>query len=125
MRLLLDTQIYLWFVADSGKLSKQARRKIIAADEVYVSAASIWETSIKAALGKISVDLEDLVDAIGQSGFVELPILARHAVQVAALPPHHRDPFDRMLIAQAVQEPMHLLTADKALKPYSDLIEVV
>lgn len=125
MRLLLDTQIYLWFIADSSKLSVPARRRINGADEVYVSAASIWETSIKAAIGKLSVVQDDLVRGIEESGFVELPVLAKHAAFVVTLPPHHRDPFDRLLIAQAMQEPMHLLTADKTLKLYSSLIEVV
>ena len=125
MRLLLDTQLYLWFIVDSPKLSKQARDTIARANDVYVSAASIWEMSIKIALGKLSADETDLVRAIDASGFVELPILARHAAFVASLPPHHRDPFDRMLIAQAIQEPLRLLTADKTLKRYSDLVDVV
>lgn len=125
MRVLLDTQIYLWFVAASPKLSKLARQRIASADEVYVSAASIWETAIKIGLGKLTVLQEDLVRAIEESGFLELPVLARHAAFVTALPLHHRDPFDRMLIAQAIHEPMHLLTADKVLKRYSDLVEVI
>ena len=78
----------------------------------------------KRRLGKLSVK-GDLVQAIEESGFIELPISARHAAVVAALSPHHNDPFDRMLIAQAMQEPLHLLTVDKSLRRYSDLIEVV
>ena len=125
MRLLLDTQLYLWFLADSPRLSKKARTKIAGAEEVYISAGSIWESSIKAAIGKLDVADDDLVAGIEASGFVELPILARHAALVATLPPHHRDPFDRLLIAQAIHEPMHLLTADRQLKQYSDLVELV
>ena len=122
MRVLLDTQIYLWFLANSPKLSKAARAMIADADEVFVSAASIWEASIKAGIGKLEVVADDLVAGIAASGFSELPVLSRHAAAVSALPPHHRDPFDRLLIAQAVQEPMRLLTADSLLKKYSELV---
>lgn len=125
MRLLLDTQIYLWFLADSKRLSKKARLEIANADEVLVSAASIWEASIKAALGKLQVDPPALVEGIQASGFAELPIRAAHGVVAAVLPNHHRDPFDRMLLAQAMSEPMHLLTADATLARYSELVRVV
>ena len=122
MRLLLDTQIYLWFLADSRKLSKGARAMIADADEVFISAASIWEASIKAGIGKLQVAPDDLVAGIAASGFTELPVLSRHAAAVSTLPPHHRDPFDRLLIAQAMQEPMRLLTADGLLRRYSDSV---
>ena len=125
MRLLLDTQLFLWSVADSPRLSAEARRSILSADEVYVSAASIWETAIKAGLGKIQGDMAQLAEAIGGSGFVELPVTALHAARVAELPSHHRDPFDRLLLAQAMTEPLVLLTADAALLPYSDLVRLV
>ncbi len=125
MRLLLDTQVYLWFLANSPKLSKGARAMIAGADEVFVSAASIWEVSIKAGIGKLRVAPDDLVAGIAASGFAELPVLSRHAAAVSALPPHHRDPFDRLLIAQAMQEPMRLLTADGLLRKYSDMIATV
>lgn len=125
MRLLLDTQIYLWFLADSKRLSKKARQDIAHADEVTVSAASIWEASIKAALGKLEVDSTALAEGIQASGFVELPIRAFHGVAAATLPDHHRDPFDRMLLAQAMTEPMHLLTTDAVLARYSPLVRVV
>ena len=122
MRVLLDTQMYLWFLTDSGKLSKKARAQISAADEVFVSAASIWEASIKMSIGKLSGDIDELVTAIEVCGFAELPILAKHAALTATLPPHHRDPFDRLLIAQAIYEPMHLLTSDRQLEQYSALV---
>jgi PIN domain nuclease of toxin-antitoxin system len=125
VRLLLDTQVYLWFLADSPKLSRKARTRIADADEVFVSAASIWEASIKIAIGKLDAVSDDLATAIEASGFVELPILARHAALVSTLPPHHTDSFDRLLVAQAIHEPMHLLSADTQLKRYSDLVEVV
>ena len=125
MRLLLDTQIYLWFLADSARLSKAAKQEIQRADDVFVSAASIWEASIKAALGKLAADPAKLVEGILASGFTEMPILAAHGVLASALPPHHRDPFDRMLVAQAMAEPAHLLTADSALGQYSELVRVI
>ncbi len=124
MRLLLDTQIYLWFLSDSRKLRPVARRRIHDADEVYVSAASVWEASIKAALGKLDVDIDELLTQIPASGFAELPVTARHAAAVAALPRLHGDPFDRLLVAQATTEPLHLLTADEALTAYSPLVEL-
>ena len=95
MRLLLDTQIYLWFLADSARLSKAAKQEIQHADEVFVSAASIWEASIKTALGKLTVNPGKLVEGIRASGFIEMPIQAAHGILAAALPLHHRDPFDR------------------------------
>lgn len=125
MRLLLDTQIYLWFLADSARLTKAAKLEIQRADEVFVSAASIWEASIKSALGKLDVDPAGLVEGIQASGFIEMPIRAGHGIMAAALPPHHRDPFDRMLVAQALAEPAHLLTADSVLSQYSDLVRVI
>jgi len=125
VRLLLDTQVYLWFLADSSRLSKAAKREIQQADDVFVSAASIWEASIKAALGKLTVDPARLVEGIQASGFTEMPIQAAHGVLASALPSHHRDPFDRMLVAQALAEPAHLLTADFLLGRYSELVHVI
>lgn len=122
MRLLLDTQIYLWYLADSRKLSKRARGEIAGAVEVFVSAASIWEAAIKAGIGKLNVVAGDLVAGIRASGFSELPVSAPHVARVTGLPHHHRDPFDRLLVAQAMYEPLHLLTADVVLKQYSDLV---
>lgn len=124
MRLLLDTQIYLWYLADSPKLSREARRTIREADEVFVSAASIWEATIKIGIGRLRAASASLVAGIAASGFVELPVSAKHAAAVAALPAYHRDPFDRLLIAQAISEPMRLLTADALLKRYSELVEL-
>lgn len=125
MRLLLDTHIYLWWLEDHPRLSEQARNKIINAAEVYVSSASIWEASIKAGIGKLDVDVDQLVLQIEASGFQELPISARHAAAVQSLPSLHNDPFDRLLVAQAVCEPLRLLTHDDKLKGYSELVEVV
>lgn len=123
MRLLLDTHIFLWWLQDHPKLSQEARAKIIAATEVYVSSAAIWEAAIKAGIGKLEVDVDALVDEIERSGFKELPVNARHAAMVMRLPDIHRAPFDRMLVAQAMCAPLRLLTNDGALKGYSELVD--
>ena len=125
MRLLLDTQIYLWFLADSRRLSTAARREIDRAETVAVSAASIWEAAVKIGIGKLTASVDDLLGNIALSGFVELPVQGRHAARVASLPDLHRDPFDRLLVAQAMEEPLRLLTADGFLAGYSDLVAVV
>lgn len=125
MRLLLDTQVFLWFLENSRKLGPQPRQWIDEADTVFVSAASIWEAAIKAGMGRLDVQADDLVAGISASGFIELPILARHAAMVQQLPHHHRDPFDRLLVAQAVAEPLRLITVDSFLPRYSDLVTVV
>jgi PIN domain nuclease of toxin-antitoxin system len=125
MRLLLDTHVFLWAVAGSPSLKLPARRLIESAEQVFVSAASIWEIAIKARLGKIAADAAELAAAIPASGFAELPVSAVHAAAVAQLALHHADPFDRLLVAQALAEPLRLLTADAALVPYSDLVTLV
>lgn len=125
MRILLDTHIYLWWLQDHPNLSQAARAQILAASEIYISSASIWEASIKAGIGKLEVDINQLVAEIANSGFQELPISAKHAAMVAQLPDIHRDPFDRILVAQALCEPLRLLTTDRILADYSELIETV
>ena len=125
MRLLLDTHIYIWAVTDDPKLSQAARSAILDADEVFVSGASIWEASIKVGLGKLDADIQLLVAEIAGSGFKELPVRAAHAALVRDLPDIHRDPFDRLLIAQALYEPLRLMTADAQLAAYSDLVMIV
>ena len=125
MRLLLDTHISLWAVAGSPRLKPAARRLIESAEQVYVSAASIWEVAIKAQLGKIEADPQALTNAIAASGFLVLGVRAAHAAGIARLAPHHSDPFDRLLVAQALAEPLRLLTADAALVPYGDIVLLV
>jgi PIN domain nuclease of toxin-antitoxin system len=125
MRLLLDTHIFLRAVTGDASLKTSDRRAMEEADEVYVSAASIWEIAIKSRLGKIEADVDMLADEISEAGFRELPVRAQHAAGVAKLPLHHADPFDRLLIAQAIAEPLKLLTADKSLARYSEMILVV
>jgi len=125
MRLLLDTHVFLWAVADNRKLKAAARQRMLAADEIYVSAASIWEIAIKSRLGKLQGDPVKLAAAIADSGFLELPVSAAHAARVAQLPLHHHDPFDRLLIAQSLCEPLLLLTADELLTHYGEWVTLV
>ena len=116
MRVLLDTHVLIWW--DSGaRLSAAAMRAIRSADEVLVSSASAWEVAIKSALGKISSE-RTVSAAVHASAFTELPVLFRHAEAAARLPPHHRDPFDRMLIAQAHVEKLVVISRDKAFTLY-------
>jgi PIN domain nuclease of toxin-antitoxin system len=124
MRLLLDTHLLLWALGSPSRLSPDVRAQLDAA-EVFVSAASIWEISIKTALGKLDADPASVLSALAPAGFALLPVLGEHAVTVARLPPIHRDPFDRMLVAQAVSEPMRLLTRDATLRAYGSLVTVV
>jgi len=105
MRVLLDTHLLLWALSSPEKLSKRARQRIESSD-VYASAASIWEVSIKSALGKLEADPDEVLAGIEQAGFNHLPIVGGHAAKVAKLPPIHKDPFDRLLVAQARFEPM-------------------
>jgi PIN domain nuclease of toxin-antitoxin system len=125
VRVLLDTHVLLWVMADDPALPAAARSRLERADAVYVSSASIWEVAIKAALGKLDVDIDTLVARLPAAGLEQLPVTWEHARLTRHLPPIHRDPFDRMLVAQAVCEPLHLFTADKALAGYSELVVVV
>jgi PIN domain nuclease of toxin-antitoxin system len=123
-RILVDTHLLLWAVSEPKKLPAQARRRIEEA-EVFVSAASIWEVSIKTALGKLAADPTELLAELEPAGFRLLPVTGEHAAAVALLPPLHSDPFDRMLVAQAKTEPLILLTNDSVLCGYGDFVEFV
>ena len=123
-RILLDTPLLLWAVAEPRKLPPGARKRIEEAD-IFVSAASLWEVSIKAALGKLAADPAELLAEIEPAGFTLLPITGEHAAAVAKLPAVHADPFDRMLVAQAKTEPLLLLTNDAVLAGYGDCVELV
>jgi PIN domain nuclease of toxin-antitoxin system len=124
VRVLLDTQLLLWSLADATRLPTKARQ-IIDAAEVYVSAVSIWEIAIKVSLGKLKADPHQVLSALEPTGFLSLPISGEHCACVMDLPPLHRDPFDRLLIAQATTEPMRFVTADASLGAYGDLVTVV
>jgi PIN domain nuclease of toxin-antitoxin system len=125
VRLLLDTHIFLWVVNQSPRLNAKTRSFLESAAAIYVSSASIWEIAIKVRLGKMKADPDAMLSLIGASGFKELPVLGRHATGVAKLPLHHGDPFDRLLVAQAISELMHLVTEDPHLAAYSDLVITV
>lgn len=117
MRLLLDTHVYLWWLADSP-MSAQASAAIADPDnDVWVSAASIWEIAIKGAAGRLTID-GDPIGLAEACGFLLLDIRPTHAAHAAGLPEHHRDPFDRMLIAQAQLEQLVLVTRDRRLQEY-------
>src|SRR5690242_6536399 len=126
MRLLLDTHILLWWLSDDAALPERADALIVdPANEVFVSPLSLWEIAIKARLGKITADVAEIRTAALASGFTELPFTLEHAVAVADLPDHHRDPFDRALIAQARVEPLHLITHDQIVATYSGYVLLV
>ena len=117
MRLLLDSHVALWWLADAAELGPRTRAAVRDADIVHFSAVTPWELGIKRALGKL--DLPDsLIDALVTSGFEPLAISAAHGAAAAALPAHHRDPFDRMLVAQAQMETLVIVSADGSLDDY-------
>ena len=119
MKLLLDTHALLWYLTTPEKLPAAAHRAIRAADnEVYASLASAWEISIKVAIGKLDFDTQGLERALPAVGVEALGISLQHTARVADLPPHHRDPFDRMLVAQALCESMTLVSRDRELETY-------
>ena len=122
MRLLLDTQILYWTFYDEARLPNKARELMSAATQIYVSPISIWELSIKTAIGKLKADTAQIVEKADASGFLELQVRYQHSIQVANLPLYHADPFDRMLVAQAIDERISLLTTDRQLSQYTDLV---
>jgi len=131
LRLLLDTHVALWAVIGHPKLSAKARELILSDDaEVYVSVVSIWEVGIKRALNRGDADDMPLSASAFETHcrvaeYEFLPVTSEHALAASDLPLLHRDPFDRMLVAQAQSEPMRLLTVDRAMAAYGDRIELV
>ena len=118
MRVLIDTHIFLWWDRQLRSLRRPLRAAIAdEANEVFVSAASIWELAIKRAIGKLSFG-RSIVDAVSELGFEILPVTGRHAERAGGLPRHHNDPFDRLIIAQAYLEGMVLGTQDRLMRPY-------
>ena len=125
MNLLLDTHVALWAIADSPRLPLKARELIASPrTNVWISIASIWEIAIKHSLGRgdMPISGQDALRYFSESGYRRLPIEAEHAVAVEDLPAHHSDPFDRILVAQALVEPMRLMTHDTRVALYSDTI---
>ena len=125
MKLLLDTNVLLWTLAGSQRIRSIQDKILSESTIVHVSTVSWWEIVIKAGLDKLDADVAVLREAALNSGFIELPVLGEHAESMAALPFHHRDPFDRMLVAQAITEPMHLVTSDAKLSEYSSLVWLI
>ncbi len=117
MRLLLDTHVVLWWQIDDRRLGRDARKAIATADIVWVSAVSGWEASIKTALGRLRLDGKFRL-LVAADDFTELPVSLAHTERLLALPPHHGDPFDRMLVAQALVEKATLVSHDRAIEPY-------
>jgi PIN domain nuclease of toxin-antitoxin system len=120
-RLLLDTRVFLWWRTDDRRLRAPARAAIADADVVFVSAATAWEAGIKAALGRLRIP-DTIAVGVAESGFEELPITFAHAEVAARLPPHHADPFDRLLLAQAQLERLALVSHDRRLAAYGAAI---
>ena len=122
MRLLLDTHVFLWWVEDAPALSRKARAAIANAEnQCFLSVASSWEMAIKLSMGKLK--LADAIERfvpqqLAENGFSQLGIDFRHVARVAALPFHHRDPFDRLLVAQAMEEKLPVVTSDPLFKKY-------
>ena len=123
MKLLLDTHTLIWWLANNPTLSKDAKKAIANIDNlVFVSAASAWEIAIKKSLGKLDAP-EDLEAQIEIHNFQPLPITLTHGVAVEKLPWHHKDPFDRMIITQAICESATIITRDKKFKLYNVLVK--
>jgi len=125
--LLLDTNVLLAALIAPRRMQAQTLRRLEAPENtVLFSTASIWEIAIKASLGRDDFDFDsrDIEQLARQTGFTELPVLAEHCHAVAELPWHHRDPFDRLLVAQALTLPAYLLTRDDALVRYSGLVQL-
>ncbi len=128
MRVLLDTHLLLWAAARSRRLSREARRLLEdARNEVHYSAVSLWEIAIKLDLRRADfrLDIALLRPALSEMGFVELPVTGAHTERLVGLPPIHKDPFDRMLVAQSLSEPLVLLTNDEVLAGYGEVVKVV
>ena len=128
MRILLDTHVLIWTLIEPTRLRPEIQKQLRdPSQEVVFSVASVWEISIKVALGRddFRVEPEELVSTALSTGFTELPIHSSAALRVARLPLHHRAPFDRLLVAQAMAEPARLYTADRRLAAYSELVTLV
>ena len=117
MTLLLDTHVVLWWQRDDRRLNRAARRAIATADIVWVSAVSGWEAAIKSGLGRLRLD-EPFSVLLRADDFTELPVTFAHTARLQQLTPHHGDPFDRMIVAQALTERATIVSHDRALAPY-------
>jgi PIN domain nuclease of toxin-antitoxin system len=128
VKLLLDTQVALWALTDSPRLTERARSLILDPDAtIFFSAASVWEIAIKHRLARSDMPVSgaEAESLFRESGYIELPVTAAHAAATGRLPGYHADPFDRMLVAQALHEPLRLLTHDRQLLAYGGSVEFV
>ena len=127
MRLLLDTHFAFWWQTGNARVTPQIVQWVQTADEVFVSSVSLWELTIKASLGRVQLDLPVFAEQVGAMGFSWLPIRNEHILALADLTFHedHRDPFDRLLVAQSRSEPLILLTVDQKLARYGETVRVV
>jgi PIN domain nuclease of toxin-antitoxin system len=127
VKILLDTHIALWAIIDSPRLTTSAKQQILdRKNSVWISVVSLWEISIKYSIGKgdIPIDASQALGYFRQAGYQILPIYAEHTLAIADLPKHHQDPFDRLLIAQAMTEPMRLMSHDTHIAKYGTMILV-
>jgi PIN domain nuclease of toxin-antitoxin system len=125
MMLLLDTQMVIWAAFDDARLPAAARQKIANARAIYVSAVSLWEIGMKVSTGKLRLSMADIEARVAAANALPLALTWSHAVRAYDVAAFHPDPFDRLLLAQAVTEPLHLLTTDESLKSYSSLVIAV
>ncbi len=127
MRILLDTQIALWWQSSDRRIDRRIRQFVESADQALVSRASLWEVAVKVSIGKLPVNVRSFAEQVEPFGFAWLEIADTHLFKVSELPflPNHRDPFDRLLVAQALSEPLILLTADARLAAYGNFVRVV
>ena len=127
MKLLLDTHFAFWWQTGDARLTDKVQRLVENADEVFISRVSLWELAIKAGLGKLRIDLPVFAEQVEAIGFTWLPIETAHILRLADLPSFddHKDPFDRLLVAQSLSEPLILLTIDNKLARYGSTIRLL
>lgn len=126
MNLLLDTHILLWWLNGDKKLPEKIKHLIAQPEnDVYVSHISLWEMQIKIMIGRLRADLDAIIKQLPKNDFLELPSRTTHILTLSRLPMHHQDPFDRLLIAQAISEPLHFVTCDRQIARYQDLLLLI
>lgn len=125
MNLLLDTNALLWALTNSSRIEPVRDMLLANENDVFVSTVSWWEIAIKTRIGKLDACLPELRSIAQESGFMELPLLGAHAEILATLVCHHNDPFDHMLVSQAIAEPMRFITGDRILSQYTSLAVLI
>ncbi len=125
MRVLLDTNVLIWVLGGSSRIDPIKELLLHDETEVFISSVSWWEIAIKSGLSKLDLDVAQLRKSASSSGFQELPVLGIHVEYISKLPSLYRDPFDRMLVAQPIVEPMQLITSDPQLVEYTALVKLI